>query len=246
MLKYVKGLTLIATVALLSACGQNNLSSAFKNVSIAPIDQNGNTVVTLSTEVGANNIVFSAMSFPITAGGKEYGTVNMSRTVDGKNLLTVSADISGLKLAHTLSDNKLPNGADVPVTGLKSLIAAQAGTNSRIYVGTSDNTLVFGAAIAIEQFDNLSKYIPGATTFFNLNGANGMGGFFTSAESGKSGLAIFVQTTKPAGISALSAKPMADAGDVKFKEKKATMEQAQYFGYFVNQWSKRKTQLLMH
>lgn len=256
MLKLFKGVALLATVAVLSACGQNSLSDAFKNVSISNVDQDGNAVVTLKTEVGGENIIFSAASLPIVdpKTGKNYGTISMERTIEGKNVLSISANVSGIKLGNVLADNKLPNGANVPIAGLASLVAVPAGKSSRVYLGTTTagDTLVVGAAIAIQEFDSLANYIQGASVFFDLSQTNsnikGLGGFFTSTESGKSGIAIFAQTKMPAGlpIPSVSTKALASTStDVKFIKKNPTTEQANYFGYFANRWSKKKTPLKM-
>lgn len=253
MLKLAKGAAMLGAIAILSACGQNNMADAFKNIKVSNIDENGNAIVELKTEVGTANLLFSDQTLPITdpKTGKNYGTITMARTADGKNLLTVSANISGLKLANVLPDNKLPNGKDVPIAGLTSLVAVPAGTNSRVYIGetTTGVTLVVGAAIAVKEFDNFVTYIPNANVFSTLvdsSGVKGSGGFFTSSESGKNGIAIFVETARPAGlpIPGLPHKVLAtNSNDVKFMDKNPTNEQKNYFGYFINRWSKAKTAL---
>lgn len=253
MLKLVKGAALVGVVALLSACGQNSMNEAFKNIKVSNIDENGNAIVELKTEVGTANLMFADQTLPITdpKTGKNYGTITMTRTAEGKNLLTISANVSGLKLANVLPDNKLPNGKDVPISGLTSLVAVPAGTNSRVYIGetTKGTTLVVGAAIAVKEFDNFTSYIPNANVFQTLadsSGVKGSGGFFTSTESGKNGIAIFVETTRPAGlpIPGLPNKVLASSTtEVKFVTKNPTTEQKNYLGYFLNRWSKAKTAL---
>lgn len=273
MLKMGKLALLGSTALFLSACGDNSLSNAFKNVSITNLDQDGHAVVELKAEVGTANIIFAGASLPILdpKTGKNLGSISMQRTIEGKNLLTVSANITGIKLGNVLTDNKLPNGNSVPVAGLTSLIAVPAGHSSRIYIGEAGDKMMVGVAVAIEQFDVLAQYIPGQSVFFNLSGGkvSGLGGFFTSAQSAKSGIALFVQTKVPSiglpstslasadstafsSASAPSAKALSatrlssassDGSTIKFVTKKATSEQANYFGYFVNRWSQSKTKL---
>lgn len=252
MLRLAKIALLGTTVALLSACGENPLAGAFKNVSLSNIDSNGNAFVELKTEVGSENVIFSMATLPIVdpKTGKELGVISMERTLDGRNLLTVRANVTGIKLGNVLPDNKLPNGNNVPVAGLSSLIAVPAGQNSRVYVGQAGDKLMVGVAVAVEQFDNLAAYIPGASVFFNLAtsaGLPGVAGFFTSKESGKSGLALFTQTTMPSGLPSgvLAQSKAGPSSDLKFVSRKPTTTQSNYFGYFVNKWGRSKTKLKM-
>lgn len=249
-----KGLLIASAVVFMSACGQDNASNAFKNVSISKVDQNGNAVVTLRTEVGSENVIFQAATLPIVdpKTGKEYGTISMERTLDGKNILVLNANVTGIHLGNYLADNKLPNGTNVPVAGLSRLIAVQAGKSSRVYLGTnaSADTWVLGLAVAVKEFDSLGNQLPGTAVFFNLDqnaGAKGLGGFFTSTESGKSGLAIFVQTDALLDLpkSGISSKALASTSTqkLKFVERRATREQANYFGYFLERWKRLKTRL---
>ncbi len=253
MLNLLKASTLVGAIALLSACGQNSMSDAFSNISLSNIDENGNAVVELKTEVGGDKLVFSNTSLPITdpKTGKNYGSVKMERTADNKNMLTISANVTGISLGNVLPDNKLPNGSDVPVAGLAKLAAVPAGTNSRIYIGTTTagDTLVLGAAIAIKEFDGLAEYIPGATSFYSLSqnaGAKGLGGFFTSAESGKNGIALFVETNIPSHglpIPGTASKMAGTTSSVRFIERAPTTVQSNYFGYFLSRFSQKKTPL---
>jgi len=258
-------ITLLGSALLfLSACGDNAGTSAFRNVSIRNLDQNGNAVVELKAEVGNPAILFSAGTLPIVdpKTGRALGSITMERTLDGKNILTLTANVTGLRLSGSLGDNKLPNGNNVPVAGLKSLVAIPAGQNSRVYIGESGDKLMLGVAVAIQQFDNLASYIPGASVFFNLGSESrlpGVAGFFTSRDSGKSGLAIFTQTELPAlNLPTLpGSQPLAQAkalvlsasledsakSEIRYQIRRAPQEQLAYFGYFVNQWSRTKTRL---
>ncbi len=256
MMRLAKAALLGSAVLFLSACGDNPLANAFKNISIKNIDQDGNAIVELKTEVGVGTVLFSSGSLPIIdpQTGKVYGSISMERTLDGKNILTVSANVTGIKLGNVLIDNKLPNGANVPVAGLTSLLAVPAGRHSRIYIGQSGDKMMVGVAVAIEQFDSLAQYIPGASMFFNVKSNSdtpGLAGFFTSSQSGKSGLALFMQTNVP-GINLPSSNVIAsskmasmpvESGEIRFITRNATSEQANYFGYYVNKWKRSNTKL---
>lgn len=256
MLRLAKAALLGSTVLFLSACGDNPLANAFQNISIKNLDQDGNAIVELKTEVGVGSVLFTSGNLPIIdpKTGKIYGSISMERTLDGKNILTVSANVTSIKLGNVLTDNKLPNGDNVPIAGLTSLVAVPAGRHSRIYIGQSGDKVMLGVAVAIEQFDSLSKYIPGVSMFFNVKTNNelpGVAGFFTSAESGKSGLAMFMQTNIP-GINLPSSNVIAstkmsssslESGEMRFLTRNATSEQANYFGYYVNKWKTSKTKL---
>lgn len=254
MLSIARAALLGTSVFLLSACGNNPLAEAFKNITLKNLDENGNAIIELKTEVGGG-LLFSAGSLPIVdpKTGKMYGTISMERSLDGKNILTVSANVSGIKIGSVLTDNKLPNGDNVPVAGLTSLAAVPAGRNSRVYIGESQDKLMLGVAVAIEQFDVLSHYIPKGSMFFNISTREknpGVAGFFVSPEPGKSGIALFMQTNMTGvnlpGAPAVMAKAnMASVSvqDMTFITRKAKSADEQYFGYFVNRWSRAQTPL---
>jgi len=149
---------------------------------------------------------------------------------EGKiNRLSVKLDITKAKLAASLADLRLPNGGQLPVEGFETLQAFPAGENSKVYLGQKQNQYMLGLALAVEQFNNLSGPIPGASFFFKLDSNNGLGGYFTALEPNKSGVALLTET--------------AGKKQMNFREKSATFEQAQYFGFFVEKWKKSKTLL---
>lgn len=78
----------------------------FKNVSIKNLDQNGNAVVELKTEVGSSNVVFSGGTLPIVdpKSSKNLGSISMERTLDGKNILTLTANVTGIRVGNVLTD----------------------------------------------------------------------------------------------------------------------------------------------
>ena len=65
---------------------------------------------------------------------------------------------------------------------------------SEIYLALDRDTMMMGFAIVIKEFDKVADAIPGANIFlgFDIKGAIGTVGIFTSPRSFESGLAFFL------------------------------------------------------
>jgi|GEM_PF-2677550 hypothetical protein len=225
--------TLLITLFLvLSACGkkENDVKGSITNVSLSKGLESNQEVLFMEADVGNSQVLFKddILTIQDPTSGQTLGSVLMLR--EGKiNRLSVKLDITKAKLAASLADLRLPNGGQLPVEGFETLQAFPAGENSKVYLGQKQNQYMLGLALAVEQFNNLSGPIPGASFFFKLDSNNGLGGYFTALEPNKSGVALLTET--------------AGKKQMNFREKSATFEQAQYFGFFVEKWKKSKTLL---
>ncbi|MCX7978111.1 MAG: hypothetical protein N2578_03830 [Bdellovibrionaceae bacterium] len=224
----------LASVAL-SACG-GTTGSSVKNVKLRTyVDQNTkNLMAEMEAEFDSSNVIFPTAYIPVVDpndNNRPLGVIRTEMTLDGKNMLYITADASRIKLGNFLPDNKLPNGNPIPVAGIQDLMTVPAGKNSKLYLGWYQGKMVLGAAMAVKEFDGLAGYIPGANIFFTLpsdSGVRGVAGFFTGTQSGTSGLGIFAQTNWDKPFSLKSA----DAGDVRFisnQPSRNTLWKLQYF-----------------
>ncbi len=223
---------LITMFLMLSACGkkENDVKGSITNVSVSKAFESTQEVLFMEAEVGNSQVVFKddILTIQDPASLQTLGSVLMVRN-GNINRLSVKLDITKAKLAASLPNLQLPNGGTLPVEGFETLQAFPAGENSKVYLGQKQGQYMLGLALAVEQFNNVAGYIPGASFFFKLDTNNGLGGYFTAREPNKSGVAILAE---------ISAQKQ-----LVFKEKSATFEQAQYFGYFVDKWKKSKTKL---
>lgn len=223
---------LITMFLILSACGkkENDVKGSITNVKVSKGFEANQEILFMEADVGNSQVIFKddILLIQDPTSSLTLGSVLMLR--DGEtNRLSVKLDITKAKLAASLSDLRLPNGTKLPVEGFETLQAFPAGEDSKVYLGQKQGGYMLGLALAVEQFNNLADHIPGASLFFKLDTNNGLGGYFTALEPNKSGVAVMTEVS--------SQKRMV------FKEKGATFEQAQYFGYFVEKWKKSKTKL---
>lgn len=206
-----KGLILIGLTAFLSACGN---SSLVEKISVQTSqDFNQDTWVTLNTQLNMGALSFPGLLIPVPNPkfpSEMMGRVQLQRSLDGKNILTVSANISEIEKTHLEQDNFLPNGSVIPVVGLTSVVSAKFNSNSKIYFGGSEQSLMFGISLAIPLFDNIGKYLPGVNLFLPLPAESkieGLGGVFTGGGLGQNGIGLFVKV--PNGFNTMAETVMA-------------------------------------
>lgn len=205
-----KGLFLIGLTTFLSACGN---SSLVEKISVQTgKDFSQDTWVTLNTQLNMGALIFPGLLIPVSNPkfpSEMIGKVQLQRSLDGKNILSVSANISEFEKIHLEQDNLLPNGYPIPVVGLTSVVAARFNSNSKIYLGGSEQSLMFGISLAIPLFDNIGKYLVGINLFLPLPAESkieGLGGVFTGG-LGQNGLGLFVKV--PNGFNTMAETVMA-------------------------------------
>jgi hypothetical protein len=195
---------LVATALFLQGCGSGGGvgNDLVRSLNVVTSPSGNDILVSVSTELNAGNLVFPAITLPIVDPknpARPYGTLTMQRTLDGKNMLTVQVNVTRIAGDRNLvAPPLLPNGTNIPVAGVKDVVALQAGSSSRVYVSLNDTTKMLGVAVAIKEFDSIAKYVPGANLFFDIpqtNGIRGLAGIFTGTTSGTSGFGIFLDAT---------------------------------------------------
>lgn len=215
---FLKGLLLVATVATLSACGNSN--SIVEKVTVkTSVDANQDTWVSMDSQLNMGALSFPALTIPIANPkypSELLGSVSLQRSLEGKNVLQVNANLSEISKNQFSQDNLLPNGNTIPVAGLDGVVAVKFNSASKVYIGGSSNSLMFGVALAIPLFDNVGKYLPGLNMFLPLptnSNIEGLGGVFTG-NSGQSGIGLFVKV--PNSIS-INTSPSLVASNVSAK-----------------------------
>lgn len=194
---FLKGLLLVAMMAALSACGNSN--SIVEKVTVKTnVDANQDTWVSMDSQLNMGALSFPALTIPIANPkfpSEILGSVSLQRSLEGKNVLQVSANLSEISKNQLSQDNLLPNGNILPVAGLDGVVSVKFNSASKVYIGGSSNSLMFGVALAIPLFDNVGKYLPGLNMFLPLpanSNIEGLGGVFTGSP-GQSGIGLFVK-----------------------------------------------------
>jgi len=194
-----------ATVA--SACGnnigtsvsRNNKSTIiFKNEKInSYIDPKTNHLfVDLEVELVGNEVIFPNLSLSIGAFNKpkpQLGSARLGYTLEGKSMLFITTDITGVLAENSPSNKLLPNGMALPVKNLDYVYAVPVGaSNSKFYVGSSNGIYQVGIVIAAREFDDISEYVARPNFFNSLSGGHGVAGTFSGNVTETSGIGIFM------------------------------------------------------
>lgn len=193
---------IIASALFLQGCGGGIGSDLVRSLSVVSAPNGSDVMVTVSSELNAGNLIFPAINLPIVdpkTPSRPYGSLILQRTLEGKNMLTIQVNVTRIAGNNTsLASNLLPNGTNIPVAGVKDVIALQAGSSSRVYLSLNETSKMIGVAVAIKEFDSIAQYVPGANLFFDIpqsNGIRGLAGIFTGTTSGTSGFGIFIDAT---------------------------------------------------
>jgi len=186
----------------LQACG--GAQSLMQNIKVSSSDATGDLMLTMKSQLNIGQLIFPSLTIPVADPkhpDRQYGTISLLRDVNGVNTLQLDVNLTLAAQLEAVSDGRLPNGNPIPIANIDELIAIKAGSKSQVYVGFSDDKIVGGVAVAVKEFDNISRYVPGINLFYDIGGnqsVKGVFGVFTGMEPGTSGLAIFFDATKAA------------------------------------------------
>lgn len=193
-----KILFLCVSVLLLSACGSNSIIQSITVTST--VDQEQNQWVNLDSTIRLGAMKFPSLTLPIVNPknpSQNLGKVSLSQRMDGSNLLSVQANLNQLKNNALTQDKYLPNGDQIPISGMDGVVSVKIKVSSKIYIGANSTQFLVGIALVIPVFDSVGKYVPGgASLFFPLpkeSKIDGVGGVFTGGP-GQNGLGLFVIT----------------------------------------------------
>jgi hypothetical protein len=186
-------------ISALSGCGKGGFHLV-QDVKLATFTQDDGSYVQLKALLNTGNLDFG-ITLPIIDPrnpSEHYGTIGLTPAITSSGTeLTLAVNISKAKFVTGVDGRYLPNGTPIPVGGIdqSSVIGLRAGSRSEVYVGLGGGAAMLGVAVAITQFDQLAHYVPGVDIFpsFNINQKiQGVGGVFTGATPGTSGVALFV------------------------------------------------------
>lgn len=182
----------------LSACGQSG-NQVVKNVSVATHVKDNDVYVDVNAIFDLGNTALPTITLPIfdpRNPGTNYGSISMAATLDGRNQIGVSVNFTkATKLPG--GSAHLPNGSNLPIGGLQGIQVVEIlipNTTGRIYVALDRGVAMAGFAFSIKEMDQIGANIPGVNLFprFSFNRVNGIAGVYTGAQSGQTGLALFV------------------------------------------------------
>ncbi|OFZ18193.1 MAG: hypothetical protein A2Z20_11745 [Bdellovibrionales bacterium RBG_16_40_8] len=192
------GLLICWSSLLISACGGSK--SILKSITVkTDTDSSQNAWVQMDATLNMGGLKFPALSLPIASPNDPrviLGQIQLQTTLDGNNIISADVNVTEIAKYRLGQDSRLPNGGQIPVGGLNGVVAARFGGNSKVYIGSTDKQIVMGVAIAIKEFDSISRYLPGANLFLPFSAkqkVNGLAGVFTGSQSGTSGIGIFFE-----------------------------------------------------
>jgi hypothetical protein len=203
--RIVGGIAVLGLSATLAACGgSGGMGGVVREVRLdtrtEPNTQEVYADMTSVIEVG--KLVFPNLTLPIMdpkRPDKVYGNVTLSRSLDQKNRLVVSANLTEISKSQISQDRTLPNGTLIPVYGDQDLIVLPLDKSGKVYLDLSQNRKLLGVALAIKEFQNIGQYAPGLNLFFDIpqsNGITGIAGIFTGQGAYQNGIALFLDVTE--------------------------------------------------
>lgn len=204
-MKLLKVLFLFSVAIQITACGGGGASSVLKSITVnVNTDAEQNQWVDMDASLAMGKMQFPAIQLPIVDPKSPttiLGELALQSTLTGENILSASVNLTAVLKRKMAQDNLLPNGTQIPVGGLTGVVGARVGGQSKVYIGTDGTQMMLGVAVAIREFDNIARFVPGINVFLPFSpghAVNGLAGVFTGLQSGTSGLGIFL--TVPNGV----------------------------------------------
>lgn len=194
-----KILFLFGMTLFLSACGGSN--SIIQSITVSStVDQDQNQWVNVDSKIKLGALRFPSLTLPIfnpKNPTEVLGKVALANGVDGTNQLSVQANLNKLKGNALTQDRLLPNGNQIPISGMDGVLSIKIKDISKIYIGANASQFMVGIALVIPVFDSIGSYLPGGFNLFlplpQESKVDGVAGVFTGAQ-GKNGLGLFIIT----------------------------------------------------
>ena len=236
---------LLLSLVVFHACGKNPQNQIVKDIVLQSSVRDEDIWISLSASFMVGNLSFTAITMPIRNPKNPdvtYGEISFLPTLTpGFNEIKLALNLSDVAKIQGGANPTLQNGSPIQIGGIGQIPVIELlipGTNVKIYFALDQKTVLLGFAAAIKEFDVLSGYIGGANIFlgFNIQGVLGSAGLFTSRDSGKSGIGLFVDLSsvintqilndlinnnRPAGFAssnykAYSSEVLPEQGELKF------------------------------
>jgi hypothetical protein len=198
--KHVIHMSLLVVTFALVSCGKGSANQFVKSVSVSTKDIDGDDWVSLNSVIEIAGAQVPAITLPIVDPRNPsdvYGKIALSPVLGSmQSNVELSVNLSRATGLANSDYATLPNGNNLPFSvpaGIDVIELDIPQISSKIYLALGPQTVMFGYALALKEFDVVARYLPGANIFmgFNIGPVRGNAGVFTSTESGKSGLALF-------------------------------------------------------
>lgn len=189
---------LLSMTILLTACPGED-PPIVTDVLLDSYDDADSIYLDLTVELDLGKTQLPSLNLPIANPyntSVEYGELSLRGGFNGVNEVAISANLSSIfQLMPT--NATLPDGSLIPMAGLSSSSIIQvpiANDLHRVYLAFGRGVAMMGFAITIKELDGLGRVLKGGDVLipFNIYGVNGAAGFFTSTETKKTGIAVFV------------------------------------------------------
>ena len=182
--------------------GGNPTQNIVRDVKVSTSLENDDFMIDIKLLMDLGNMTLTSIQIPVTNpdNGVNYGKVSFMPTLDGLNEIGLSVNLSDSANLPG-GEARLPNDSVLPIGGLEGTQVLQLEVeqiHSRIYLALQEETVFLGMAVAIDEFDVLSRYIGGANIFFGheFRGVRGSVGLFAGTGQNESGLAFFLDLSK--------------------------------------------------
>lgn len=193
---------MLISLGLFQSCGKGSGQNQYvSDIYLETKTIDGDSWIYLKSVLNIGGLSLPSLALPIVDPrnpGEQFGEVSMIPVLGGQsNEISIGVNLSKAANLPTQAGISLPNGQGLPLrvpAGVDLMQLTVGQTNSKIYLGLGNDTAFMGFAVAIKEFDQIARYLPGANIFmgFNIKGVLGSAGIFTSDVSGQSGIGLFV------------------------------------------------------
>jgi hypothetical protein len=181
-------------------CGNNKASNYVNNVILETKLQDGDIYLNMGAIFTTGQFFMNSITLNILDpddSSVQFGQFRMLSTLNKKLEVGVNINLSNSAQVKGGTNALLPNGNPLPIGGLNDVEILELKinqSNGKIYLGLDADAVLFGFAIPIKEFSQLSRSIGVVDIFpgFVINKVSGMFGIFTGREENSSGIAFFV------------------------------------------------------
>jgi hypothetical protein len=191
--------TLFLSPILTSCGGGSSDHQVVTDLSLSASTEDGDVYAAIEADFDLGNLTLPTLQFPVIhpKTGAMLGEIFLEATLDGRNTIELNVNISEAAQINGVQSSLMPNGQPIPVGGIDQNTVTSLpidSINASVYLALAPQTAMAGFAIPIQQFDGIGQQVGGVNFFpaFTIGDVRGVAGIFTSAESGKSGLALFI------------------------------------------------------
>ena len=214
---------LMGAALLLPACGKFKLVEDFRTQTI--VDEAQNLWLKASVKINLGLITLPSAAWPIRSNGVQVGVVK----IQSPNNLSLEANITTLSKDRLSRWDRLPNGDQVPVSGMQDVFGISISSRSMVYFAVQNQQTMLGVAVVIPELDRIGDKNPLSGIWWPVDGATGskgLVGIFTSRTASSSGLGFFVTSPVAPAAAPAASGSMQLLSQENSKLQKALIEQS--------------------